>query len=63
MPRKQNDDDDDPGSRRTAGLMALVVILVLLVAGLWLQQHMRANAILEDCVLSGRRNCTPIPQQ
>jgi hypothetical protein len=46
-----NNRGDDP-SRRGA-LAALIVIAVLLVRGL------RRNAALQDCIMSGRRDCAP----
>ena len=52
-------DEPEPGSRRGA-LAALIVVAVLLAGGLWLMQHLRATAALQDCVMSGRTNCAPI---
>ena len=43
-------------------IVALIVVVVLILGGLWLQQHLRANARLQDCVMSGRTNCAPIAQ-
>ena len=51
----------EPPDRRFAALAALAFILALVVGGLWLQQHMRANGLLEDCLMAGRRNCAPVP--
>ncbi len=51
---------DDPEPRRTASLAALVVVLLLVIGGIWLQRHIRANSILQDCVMSGRNNCAPV---
>lgn len=50
----------DPADRRTAALATLVLVLLLLIGGLWLQRHMRANSLLEDCLMSGRHNCAPV---
>lgn len=50
-------DDDEGASRQTASLAGIAVILVLLVAGLFLVQELRAEATIEDCLLAGRRNC------
>ena len=41
-------------------IVALIVVVLLVVGGLWLQRHLRANAQLQDCVMSGRTNCAPI---
>ena len=47
------------GSRRPA-VIGLIVVLVLVVAGYFLMTALRQNANLEDCLMSGRRNCAPI---
>ena len=43
--------------RQTASLAAIVVILLLLVCGLYLVQQLRTAAAVQDCLMSGRRNC------
>lgn len=48
----------EPESRRPA-VIGLVVVLVLVVAGYFLMTALRRNADLEDCLMSGRRNCGP----
>lgn len=48
---------DKAAERQTASLAAVAVVLVLLVGGLFLVHHLRATATVEDCLLSGRRNC------
>jgi hypothetical protein len=52
-------DPDSDGSRRPA-VIGLIVVLVLVVAGYFLMTALRQNANLEDCLMSGRRNCAPI---
>ncbi len=47
------------GSNRTA-VAALIVVALLVVGGFWLMQHIRADARIQDCVMSGRSNCAPI---
>jgi hypothetical protein len=49
----------EPDSRRAA-VIGLVVVLVLVAAGYFLVNALRENANLEDCLMSGRRNCAPI---
>jgi hypothetical protein len=44
-------------ARRTNALAALAVTLLLVVIGLYLFDSLRAQAILQDCVLSGRTIC------
>ena len=50
----------DDEARRTAALMGFIVVLVLAIAGIVLVRELRSNAGLEDCLMSGRRNCAPI---
>jgi hypothetical protein len=54
---QEDSQDDQAAERRTASLAAVVVILLLLVSGLFLVQQLRAATKLEDCLLSGRRDC------
>jgi hypothetical protein len=49
----------EPDSRRPA-VIGLLVVLVLVVAGYFLMTALRQNASLEDCLMSGRKNCAPI---
>lgn len=44
-------------NRVTASLAGLALALSLVVAGLFLVQHLRDKARIEDCLLSGRLNC------
>ena len=53
------DDGPGPDSRRPA-LIGLAIVLALVVAGYFLMTALRQNASLEDCLMSGRRNCAPI---
>jgi hypothetical protein len=51
---------DDYRHRMIVNLLAFVFCIVLVAAGIWLFTkiaEMRAN---QDCVLSGRRGCTPV---
>jgi hypothetical protein len=56
---ENRNDDGEPDSRRPA-LIGLAVILVLVIAGYFLVTALRDNSKLEDCLMSGRRNCAPI---
>ncbi len=60
-PRDNGPLNQDPGpdSRRPA-LIGLAVVLALVVIGYFLMTALRQNANLEDCLMSGRRNCAPI---
>ena len=44
-------------NRLTASLAGLAVALLVVVAGLFLIQHLRDKARVEDCLISGRLNC------
>jgi hypothetical protein len=50
-------EEERDANRQTASLAAVAVTLVLLVVGLFLVQQLAAKSRLEDCLLSGRRNC------
>ena len=54
------DIEGDDEARRTGALMGFVVILLLAIAGVVLVRELRNTATLEDCLMSGRRNCAPI---
>lgn len=55
----RRDRDPDPDSRRPA-VIGLILVLTLVVAGYFLVTALRNNANLEDCLMSGRKNCAPI---
>ena len=54
-----HDNDHEPDSRRPA-LIGLAVVLLLVIGAYFLVTALRKNADLEDCLMSGRRNCAPI---
>lgn len=49
--------DEGAADRQTASLAAVVVVLLLLIGGLFLVHELRATAVLEDCLMAGRRDC------
>ena len=53
--------DRKPQGRRTGGLIGLAVIALIVILTLVVQRHIRANAVLEDCLLAGHRNCSHSP--
>ena len=57
---ERGDDTDDYRHRMRVNIAAFVVVLLLIGAGLWLAETMAALRKHEDCVLSGRHNCTPV---
>lgn len=56
-PWSDESEDDEASSRQTASLAGVAVILFLLVVGLFLVNELRTKAAIEDCLMSGRRNC------
>lgn len=56
---RQNQEQQEE-DRRTAALMGFIVVLALAIAGLLLVRELTKKSQLEDCLMSGRRNCAPI---
>lgn len=50
-------EEERQANRQTASLAAVAVTLVLLILGLFLVRELTAKSRVEDCLLSGRRNC------
>ena len=44
----------------TMNLLTLLVAALLIGSGLWLTNKIVENRNLQDCFLTGRRNCAPI---
>jgi hypothetical protein len=51
---------DDYRHRMTVNILAFVFVVALVGAGIWLADTMAAMRKNQDCVLSGRRGCTPV---
>jgi hypothetical protein len=51
---------DDYRHRMIVNVAAFLVVVALIGAGLWLADTMAAMRKNQDCVLSGRRGCTPV---
>ncbi len=49
----------DSNSRRAA-LIGLLICLLLVLGGLFLVYQLRKMSNLQDCVMQGRTNCSPI---
>lgn len=58
---EQDDQPDDYRHRMLVNVAALVFLILLVGAGFWLADTMARQRKDQDCVLSGRRNCSPIP--
>lgn len=59
-PVRENSRREEDAARQTAALMGLIVILSLAIAGVLLARELAKSTKLEDCLMSGRRNCAPI---
>jgi len=53
------DNGPDPDSPRPA-VIGLIVVALLVIAGYLLFSALRQNSQMEDCLMSGRKNCAPI---
>jgi len=51
---------DDYRHRMMVNVAAFVFVIALIGAGLWLADTMAQMRRNQDCVLSGRRGCTPV---
>jgi hypothetical protein len=54
------DEPDDYRHRMVMNTAALAVVALLILAGLWIANTMATMRKNQDCVLSGRRGCTPV---
>jgi len=54
------EDPADYRHRMIVNAAAFVIVAALIGAGLWLADTMAAMRKNQDCVLSGRRGCTPV---
>ena len=50
---------EDSG-RRPFGWVALVALVLVVLCGWFVIRTMQADSKLQDCVMSGRKNCAPI---
>jgi hypothetical protein len=56
----QHASDDNRGGSNRRNIVGLVVVLVVAGLGWLLIRELQAKSKLEDCLLSGRRDCAPI---
>jgi hypothetical protein len=57
---ERGEDGDDYRHRMIVNAAAFAFVLLLIAAGLWLADTMAQMRKDQDCVLSGRRGCTPV---
>ena len=60
MSPTQDPDEEDEGDRRLANIVLAVGFVVLVGTGIWLANAMVTAKKADDCLASGRRNCSPI---
>jgi hypothetical protein len=59
-PRPQDLDPDDYIISTRALLTIGAFLVLFVVSTVWLLETMRRNALLEECLMAGRKNCVPI---
>jgi hypothetical protein len=57
---ERDEGPDDYRHRMIMNAAALLFVVALIGAGIWLADTMAAMRKNQDCVLSGRRGCTPV---
>jgi hypothetical protein len=57
---ERSEGTDDYRHRMTVNIVVFVFVLALIGAGLWLADTMAQMRKNQDCVLSGRRGCSPV---
>ena len=57
---ERGESPDDYRHRMIVNVIAFVFVIGLIAVGLWLADTMAAMRKNQDCVLSGRRGCTPV---
>jgi hypothetical protein len=56
----REDAPDDYRHRMLVNVLAFIVCTLLVVAGVWIATKMAEMRKDQDCVLSGRRGCSPV---
>ncbi|MBI4275867.1 MAG: hypothetical protein HY659_14320 [Rhizobiales bacterium] len=56
----RTDEGDDYRHRMAMNAAALAVTIVLMLVGVWLATSIAQMRKNQDCVLSGKRGCTPV---
>ena len=58
----QADEPDDYRHRMMTNIAGITVVVLLIAIGIWIADTMASMRKNQDCVLSGRRGCTPVEQ-
>jgi len=56
----RSEEPDDFKHRMLMNLLAFGFVALLVIAGVWLANSLAAMRKDQDCVLSGKRGCTPV---
>jgi hypothetical protein len=56
-------DGNRPDGSQRRSMIALGIVVVLFLVGWLLAHELYTDSKLEDCLMSGRTNCQPLPQQ
>jgi hypothetical protein len=61
-PANDPSDAGEPGAsaRGPFGWVSLLVVAALALGGFYVVRRLQADAKLQDCVMSGRKNCAPV---
>ena len=59
-PSKRDRDDTAEGGGRWVNLIIVAFVAIVIGAGLWLVDALLAARKADECMSSGRRNCTPV---
>lgn len=57
---QQAGEPDDYRHRMLANAAGFAIVLLLIAAGIWIADTIASMQKNQDCVLSGRRGCTPV---
>jgi hypothetical protein len=55
--RADPEEEQAEADRQTSSLAGLALALAIVVVGLFLIRELHAKAVIEDCLMSGQRNC------
>jgi hypothetical protein len=58
--RGRDDGEEPRGGPNRRNIAGLAVVIVLALVGWFLVRELQSKAKLEDCLMSGRRDCAPI---